>query len=213
MAIVKDGVIKVWFGIGRGNREYLIFRRMETIEQHARELLDLLDSEGPQEDSAGRQVLLLDLLVEIEDRQDHWDADDAEWSTSPTLTKFKGQAGDRVLPAALAGKAGTVLGDPDQPHAYTYMPNIGEGLAVLGEHPEALGQVWHLPSDPNTDTTRQLSILSLSWQACRVPDCVRSNRCWSASPRWALRSASGRRASARLGRCRGWQFVFGGTSL
>jgi hypothetical protein len=51
---------------------------METIEQHARELLDLLDSEGPQEDSAERQVLLLDLLVEIEDCQDHWDTDDAE---------------------------------------------------------------------------------------------------------------------------------------
>jgi hypothetical protein len=31
-----------------------------------------------EEDSAERQVLLRDLLVEIEDRQDHWDADDAE---------------------------------------------------------------------------------------------------------------------------------------
>jgi hypothetical protein len=60
------------------------------------------------------------------------------------------------LPAALAGKAGTVLGDPDQPHTYTYIPDIGVGLAVLGEHPEALGHVWHPPSDPNTHTTRQL---------------------------------------------------------
>lgn len=45
---------------------------METIEQHARELLDLLHSEDPQEDSAERQVVLGDLLVDIEDRQDHW---------------------------------------------------------------------------------------------------------------------------------------------
>jgi hypothetical protein len=51
MATVKDGVIKVWYGIVRADREYLIFRRMETIEQHARELLDLLHSEDPQEDS------------------------------------------------------------------------------------------------------------------------------------------------------------------
>jgi hypothetical protein len=36
--------------------------------------------------------------------------------------------------AALAGKTATVLGDPDQPHTYTYIPDIGEGLAVLGEH-------------------------------------------------------------------------------
>ncbi len=49
-----------------------------------------------------------------------------------------------------------MLGDPDQPHTYTYIPDIGEGLAVLGEHPDAPGQVWHLPNDPNTRTTRQL---------------------------------------------------------
>ncbi|GAA1441742.1 NAD-dependent epimerase/dehydratase family protein [Leifsonia poae] len=64
--------------------------------------------------------------------------------------------GDRVFPAALAGKAASVLGDPDQPHTYSYIPDIGEGLAVLGEHPDAAGAVWHLPNDPNTRSTRQL---------------------------------------------------------
>ncbi len=64
--------------------------------------------------------------------------------------------GDRVFPAVLAGDAATVLGDPDQPHTYTYLPDIGEGLAVLGEHPDAPGQAWHLPNDPATRTTRQL---------------------------------------------------------
>jgi nucleoside-diphosphate-sugar epimerase len=64
--------------------------------------------------------------------------------------------GDRLFPAALAGKTASVLGDPDQPHTYTYIPDVGEGLAVLGEHPGAPGQVWHLPNDPATRTTRQL---------------------------------------------------------
>jgi nucleoside-diphosphate-sugar epimerase len=64
--------------------------------------------------------------------------------------------GDRVFPAAIAGKTATVLGKPDQPHTYTYIPDIGEGLAVLGEHPDAPGQIWHLPNDPATKTTRQL---------------------------------------------------------
>jgi nucleoside-diphosphate-sugar epimerase len=64
--------------------------------------------------------------------------------------------GDRLFPAAIAGSAATVLGNPDQPHTYTYIPDIGEGLAVLGEHPDAPGQVWHLPNDPDTRTTRQL---------------------------------------------------------
>ncbi|WP_315095599.1 NAD-dependent epimerase/dehydratase family protein [uncultured Cellulomonas sp.] len=64
--------------------------------------------------------------------------------------------GDRVFPAAAAGKTASVLGDPDQPHTYTYVPDIGEGLAVLGEHPDAPGHVWHLPNDPHTRTTRRL---------------------------------------------------------
>lgn len=64
--------------------------------------------------------------------------------------------GDRVFPAALTGRTATVLGNPEQPHTYTFIPDIGEGLAILGEHPDAPGQVWHLPNDPDTRTTRQL---------------------------------------------------------
>ena len=64
--------------------------------------------------------------------------------------------GDRLFNAALAGKTASVLGDLDQPHTYSYIPDIGEGLAVLGEHPDAPGEVWHLPNDPDTRTTRQL---------------------------------------------------------
>src|ERR1043166_8004195 len=55
-----------------------------------------------------------------------------------------------------AGKTAPVLGDPGQPHPYPYLPDIGEGLAALGEHPEAPGEVWHLPNDSRTRTTRQL---------------------------------------------------------
>ncbi len=64
--------------------------------------------------------------------------------------------GDRVFQAALDGKTSTVLGDRHQPHTYTYIPDIGEGLAVLGEHPEAPGEVWHLPNDPGTRSTQEL---------------------------------------------------------
>jgi nucleoside-diphosphate-sugar epimerase len=64
--------------------------------------------------------------------------------------------GDRLFPPALAGRTASVLGDPDQPHTYTYVPDIGAGLALLGEHPAAAGRVWHLPNDPATRTTREL---------------------------------------------------------
>ncbi len=61
-------------------------------------------------------------------------------------------AGEQVFGRAMDGKSAQVAGDPDQPH--TYMPNIGKGLVVLGEHEEALGRPWHLPS-PETVTTRR----------------------------------------------------------
>jgi len=64
--------------------------------------------------------------------------------------------GDRVFNAAVTGKTASVLGDLDQPHTYSYIPDIGEGPAVLGEHPDAPGEVWHLPNDPDTRTSRQL---------------------------------------------------------
>src|SRR5215210_5183080 len=63
-------------------------------------------------------------------------------------------AGEQVFGRAVEGKSAQVAGDPDQPHTYTYAPDIGKGLAILGEREEALGQVWHLPS-PETLTTRQ----------------------------------------------------------
>jgi nucleoside-diphosphate-sugar epimerase len=63
-------------------------------------------------------------------------------------------AGEQVFGRAVEGKSAQVAGNPDQPHTYSYVPDIGRGLAILGEHEEALGQAWHLPS-PETLTTRR----------------------------------------------------------
>jgi nucleoside-diphosphate-sugar epimerase len=63
-------------------------------------------------------------------------------------------AGEQVFGRAVKGKSAQVAGDPDQPHTYTYAPDIGRGLVILGEREEALGQAWHLPS-PETVTTRK----------------------------------------------------------
>lgn len=63
--------------------------------------------------------------------------------------------GSRVVPAALTGKRGMVLGDIDQPHTYTYIDDYARGLITLGTRDEALGQVWHVPSAPTT-TSRAL---------------------------------------------------------
>jgi nucleoside-diphosphate-sugar epimerase len=63
--------------------------------------------------------------------------------------------GDWVIPPALAGKPASVMGDPDMPHTYTFVPDIGENLVRLGERDDALGRIWHLPS-PETRTTREV---------------------------------------------------------
>jgi nucleoside-diphosphate-sugar epimerase len=62
--------------------------------------------------------------------------------------------GEQVFGRAVADKSAQVAGDPDQPHTYTYVPDIGKGLVILGEHEEALGRPWHLPSS-ETVTTRE----------------------------------------------------------
>jgi nucleoside-diphosphate-sugar epimerase len=62
--------------------------------------------------------------------------------------------GERVFYPALAGKKAQVVGDPDQLHTYSYLPDIATGLAILGEHGEADGKAWHLPNAPAV-TTRE----------------------------------------------------------
>jgi nucleoside-diphosphate-sugar epimerase len=62
--------------------------------------------------------------------------------------------GDRVFPAALAGRPAQVLPDADTPHTFTFIDDFAAALVVLGEREEAVGQVWHVPS-AETLTTRQ----------------------------------------------------------
>lgn len=63
--------------------------------------------------------------------------------------------GDRVFPAALAGKPAKLLPSADTPHTYTYVEDFAAALILLGERDEAQGQVWHVPS-AEAVTTRRL---------------------------------------------------------
>jgi nucleoside-diphosphate-sugar epimerase len=63
--------------------------------------------------------------------------------------------GTRVIGRALIGKSAQVIGDPDQPHSYSCLADIGSALVTLGTDERALGQVWHVPTAP-ARTIRQL---------------------------------------------------------
>lgn len=52
----------------------------------------------------------------------------------------------------LQGRTIWAMGDPDLPHSYNYIEDVGEGLATLGQNPSAAGQIWHLPCAPVTST-------------------------------------------------------------
>ncbi|MBH8553207.1 NAD-dependent dehydratase [Nostocaceae cyanobacterium CENA357] len=62
--------------------------------------------------------------------------------------------GDRVFSPILTGKPASAVGEIDLPHTYTFIDDFGKALVVLGEHDNALGQIWHIPN-AETITTRQ----------------------------------------------------------
>jgi nucleoside-diphosphate-sugar epimerase len=77
--------------------------------------------------------------------------------------------GDRFWPAALAGRPIEVMGDPDQPHSYSYSEDVAEGLLALGGHAPALGRVWHLPVVPALSTRQMVERIFTALAAPRPP--------------------------------------------
>jgi nucleoside-diphosphate-sugar epimerase len=85
--------------------------------------------------------------------------------------------GERVFGFALAGKAASVLGNVDVLHTYTFIEDFARGLVTLGEHDEALGQVWQVPS-AETVTTR--AFIALVFEELGKPAKIQ------AVPRWMV---------------------------
>jgi nucleoside-diphosphate-sugar epimerase len=56
--------------------------------------------------------------------------------------------GDRVVPKILAGKSVRVLGSPDQPHSWTYIPDVAHMLVTAATDERAWGRLWHVPTNP-----------------------------------------------------------------
>jgi nucleoside-diphosphate-sugar epimerase len=40
------------------------------------------------------------------------------------------------------------LGNPGSKHSFTYVPDAGKAVALIGTHPETDNQIWHLPTAP-----------------------------------------------------------------
>lgn len=78
-----------------------------------------------------------------------------------------------------AGKTPQWLGDPKTVHTFTYTPDLGHALAVLGQSADAYGQTWHAPTSPEPLTGEGFVRL-----ACELAG--RPYRL-QVAPRWLLR--------------------------
>jgi nucleoside-diphosphate-sugar epimerase len=81
--------------------------------------------------------------------------------------------GDRHWQRVLAGKPSECLGDPDQPHSYSFSLDVADALVTLGDRPEAAGREWILPH-PAAQSHRALAAalgapLGLDVRTSRMP--------------------------------------------
>ncbi|MFF3108286.1 NAD-dependent epimerase/dehydratase family protein [Kitasatospora sp. NPDC057904] len=60
----------------------------------------------------------------------------------------RGHLAARVVPRVLAGRPVAVLGDPDAPHSWTYLPDVAAALAEAADDERAWGRAWHVPTVP-----------------------------------------------------------------
>lgn len=63
--------------------------------------------------------------------------------------------GDHFFKRVLAGESAQLIGNPDQPHSYSFGPDVAETLIRLGTNERAWGKVWHVPTAP-AESTRAL---------------------------------------------------------
>ncbi len=62
---------------------------------------------------------------------------------------------ETVVKPLKQGKKANWLGKADCKHSYTFTPDAGKATALLGNTPEAYGQVWHLPTASNPPTGKE----------------------------------------------------------
>ncbi len=59
-----------------------------------------------------------------------------------------GHLASRAMPNLLKGRPVAVLGDPDTPHSWTYLPDVARAMAELATEERAWGRPWHVPTAP-----------------------------------------------------------------
>ncbi|MBL0748658.1 NAD-dependent epimerase/dehydratase family protein [Nocardioides baculatus] len=90
-------------------------------------------------------------------------------------------AGERLVPTVLAGRTMRVLGSLDQPHAFTYVPDLAAAMIEAAARPELWNSFLHAPTAAPI-TQRRLVELVAEAGGVAVPR-------MSAIPPWVLRAS------------------------
>jgi nucleoside-diphosphate-sugar epimerase len=61
--------------------------------------------------------------------------------------RAEGHIGERTIRPLLAGRSVRIIGNPDVPHSWSYVPDIAAALATLGTDARAWGRAWHVPTN------------------------------------------------------------------
>ncbi|NYI75452.1 NAD-dependent epimerase/dehydratase family protein [Nocardioides panzhihuensis] len=98
-------------------------------------------------------------------------------------------AGERMVPTVLAGRTMRVLGDPDAPHSWTYVPDLGAAMIEAADEKKLWGSFLHAPTAP---AISQRALVQLYAEVAGVP-APRVGRI----PTWALKSIGAVHAGTR----------------
>jgi nucleoside-diphosphate-sugar epimerase len=75
----------------------------------------------------------------------------------------------RQIPALRAGRRAWVVGDPDAPRSWGYVPDVAATLATLGTDERAPGRAWHVPSAPPRAQRQALGDLAAAMSSAAHP--------------------------------------------
>jgi len=90
-------------------------------------------------------------------------------------------AGDRLVPKVLSGSTVNVVGSLDQPHSFTYVPDLARAMIRAARTPDLWNRFLHAPTTPAV-TQRQLV------EALAAAAAVPAPRMW-ALPAWVLKAS------------------------
>ncbi|MFJ9776805.1 NAD-dependent epimerase/dehydratase family protein [Kitasatospora sp. NPDC101157] len=80
-----------------------------------------------------------------------------------------GHLASRAVPNLLKGRPVAVLGDPDAPHSWTYLPDVARAMAELATEERAWGRPWHVPTAPALPVRTMVERLAAEAGTAPVP--------------------------------------------